>query len=185
MASHGRRPAIRKILCALDGSEHAEKALALAADLAAKYRAELILLHGLSDGRLSAAERALARTEFRDEVLRAARGTEPGRSGEVAEAAIDRVLDDSERFGHRLREHLARGLLQRGEHEARARGVDEVATIMHSGEPASTILDHARHRGVDTVVLGSRGLGGVQGLVMGSVAQKLMHEAPCTVVAVR
>ena len=42
---------MQRILVALDGSEHSDKALDLASDIAAKYGAELVLLHVMSDGR--------------------------------------------------------------------------------------------------------------------------------------
>ena len=40
---------MQRILVALDGSEHSDKALDLASDIAAKYGAELVLLHVMSD----------------------------------------------------------------------------------------------------------------------------------------
>ncbi|WP_256432948.1 universal stress protein [Martelella soudanensis] len=42
-----------------------------------------------------------------------------------------------------------------------------------------------RERKVDTVVLGSRGLGDVAGLLLGSVSHKVTHLAPCTCIVVR
>ncbi|WP_180901977.1 universal stress protein [Martelella soudanensis] len=47
------------------------------------------------------------------------------------------------------------------------------------------ILDAIRERKVDTVVLGSRGLGDVAGLLLGSVSHKVTHLAPCTCIVVR
>jgi len=38
---------IKNILCALDGSSHAEKALDLAVDMARKFDAQLVLFHVL------------------------------------------------------------------------------------------------------------------------------------------
>jgi hypothetical protein len=40
---------MQRILVALDGSEHSDKALDLASDIAGKYGAELVLLHVMSD----------------------------------------------------------------------------------------------------------------------------------------
>jgi len=50
--------------------------------------------------------------------------------------------------------------------------------------PAATILLEAA-RGADLLVVGSRGLGGFAGLLLGSVSSKVAHYAACPVVIVR
>jgi nucleotide-binding universal stress UspA family protein len=60
---------MQRILVALDGSEHSDKALDLASDIAAKYGAELVLLHVMSDKPLTDGERYLAETEYVDDLL--------------------------------------------------------------------------------------------------------------------
>ena len=62
---------MERILVALDGSEHSEKALDLASDIAGKYGAELILLHVMSDRPLTDAEREMAEVEYLDDLSRA------------------------------------------------------------------------------------------------------------------
>lgn len=49
--------------------------------------------------------------------------------------------------------------------------------------PARAILD-AADEGADLIVMGSRGRGGLKGLLLGSVSQKVVHHAPCPVVVV-
>ncbi|HIH03681.1 MAG TPA: universal stress protein [Methanoregulaceae archaeon] len=53
------------------------------------------------------------------------------------------------------------------------------------GDPAGVILGIAEKEAADLLVLGSRGLGALSGLVMGSVSQKLVHLAPCPVLIVK
>lgn len=57
-------------------------------------------------------------------------------------------------------------------------------SIVLLGEPASTIAAHVERRGADAVVMGTRGLGTIGGLVLGSVATKVIHLAkpPVTLV---
>jgi nucleotide-binding universal stress UspA family protein len=47
------------------------------------------------------------------------------------------------------------------------------------------ILRGARDRAVDMIVLGSRGFGDAEGLLLGSVSHKVAHLAACTCVTVR
>jgi nucleotide-binding universal stress UspA family protein len=51
--------------------------------------------------------------------------------------------------------------------------------------PAAVILDLMENELVDLLVIGSRGLGALSGLVMGSVSQKLVRLAPCPVLIVK
>lgn len=52
------------------------------------------------------------------------------------------------------------------------------------GEPATTILDYARHHVVDYIILGARGSSAVRRF-LGSVSARVTAEAPCTVTVVR
>jgi nucleotide-binding universal stress UspA family protein len=47
------------------------------------------------------------------------------------------------------------------------------------------IVRDVEHRGADLVVLGSRGLGGVRRLVLGSVSESVLTHAACSVLIVR
>jgi nucleotide-binding universal stress UspA family protein len=55
--------------------------------------------------------------------------------------------------------------------------------VVIAAEPARTLIE--RSEGADLLVLGSRGLGGFQGLLVGSVSQKCLHHAHCPVVVIR
>jgi nucleotide-binding universal stress UspA family protein len=57
-----------------------------------------------------------------------------------------------------------------------------VTPILREGQPADMICAEAKH--ADLVVVGSRGLGGFKGLLLGSVSQQVVHHAPCPVVVV-
>ena len=53
------------------------------------------------------------------------------------------------------------------------------------GTPAEAILDVARTRNVDLIVMGSRGLGRLAGALLGSQSQKVVQHATCPVLIVR
>ena len=53
------------------------------------------------------------------------------------------------------------------------------------GPAAHAILDVARARGCDLIVMGSRGLGRVGVALLGSVSTRVIHEAHCPVLVVR
>lgn len=53
-----------------------------------------------------------------------------------------------------------------------------------AGHTADAIADVARELDADIVVVGTRGHGPVAGLLVGSVTQRLLHTAPCPVLAV-
>ena len=58
--AHPQESYMERIMVALDGSDHSDKALDLASDIAAKSGAELVLLPVISDKPLTDAERHMA-----------------------------------------------------------------------------------------------------------------------------
>lgn len=61
----------------------------------------------------------------------------------------------------------------------------EIRTELIEGNPAEAIIEVAKTRGSDVIVMGSRGLGRLTGLVLGSTSQKVVSHAPCPVLIVR
>ncbi|HSP74528.1 MAG TPA: universal stress protein [Gaiellaceae bacterium] len=64
---------------------------------------------------------------------------------------------------------------------AQAEGV-EVERIVREGQPAEVLVEAAED--AELLVVGSRGLGGFRGLLLGSVGQQCAHHARCPVVIV-
>jgi nucleotide-binding universal stress UspA family protein len=56
---------------------------------------------------------------------------------------------------------------------------------VRSGDPAHEILAAAEDRGADLIVMGSRGLGGLDRLLLGSVARNVLSHAHCSVLILR
>jgi nucleotide-binding universal stress UspA family protein len=61
----------------------------------------------------------------------------------------------------------------------------EVMTHAREGDPAEVIIDVAQEEGADLIVVGARGLSGLQRFLLGSVSSKLSHHAPTSVMVVR
>jgi nucleotide-binding universal stress UspA family protein len=78
-------------------------------------------------------------------------------------------------------ETAARDGLQRAIADAAAGDV-EVETAVKEGQPADVLLKEAQT--AELLVVGSRGLGGFRGLLLGSVSQQCAHHAPCPLVIV-
>lgn len=61
----------------------------------------------------------------------------------------------------------------------------QLETEILEGPPAEAILRVAGVRKVDLIVMGTRGLGQLQGLLLGSQSQKVLTHAACPVLLVR
>ena len=61
----------------------------------------------------------------------------------------------------------------------------EIHTELIEGNSAEAIIEVAKTRHSDVIVMGSRGLGRLAGLVLGSTSQKVVSHAPCPVLIVR
>lgn len=67
---------------------------------------------------------------------------------------------------------------------AKTEGVDAQAFVMN-GKPADAIIESAKDAGADLIVLGSHGRTGLDKLLMGSVAERVIVLASCAVLVVK
>jgi nucleotide-binding universal stress UspA family protein len=147
----------RNLLVPVDGSESSHKAAEVAADLATKYGARVTVLH----------------------VQRPGRGIAP----ELLDAFIAAKSAGMPEFDF-LREH-AQEIADREVAAIRAAGVANVERAIESGDPAHRIVDYAKAHQVDLIVMGSHGRGKLEGILLGSVANKVAQLAGCTCITVR
>jgi nucleotide-binding universal stress UspA family protein len=57
--------------------------------------------------------------------------------------------------------------------------------MLGDGDAATTIVDTARNKACDLIVMGTHGWGGLTRLLMGSVAEAVVRRAPCPVLTVK
>ena len=83
------------------------------------------------------------------------------------------------------RDDIGKQVVEKAAQAARDKGVTKIETTIGRGDPARTIVSEAKTRGVEAIIMGSRGLSDLRGLVVGSVSHKVSHAAECTVITVR
>lgn len=60
-----------------------------------------------------------------------------------------------------------------------------VVTSVRTGAPFVEIIDYVRENGIDLIVMGTHGRGGLEHILIGSVAEKVVRKAPCPVLTIR
>ena len=90
---------------------------------------------------------------------------------ELAGLQINLVRDAGKRLRHGIRTLDRHGL--------------RITTEVCTGRPGSSIVQCARDRRSDLVIVGSHGRTGIAHLLMGSVAEYVVRHAPCPVLVIR
>lgn len=84
---------------------------------------------------------------------------------------------------HRQQQAAGRALLERAARLLR-RAYPDIKLILRKGLPIYEILRLLREGHPDVIVSGTRGLEGAKGLALGSVSQRLLSYAPCSVMLI-
>ena len=173
---------VKHIVCAVDGSEHSDKAVELAADLAVRYDAELSLLHVFMSGMtLSELNRFSEHAHLKDLVH-----AENSRLSEYAVAvaaphAVAYIPSPSDEVVARI----GKVILEDARQLALSKTVKNVSINTANGSPAEEIINFAQAKSADMLVIGSRGLGSFKSIFLGSVSHKVTHAAQCTCITVK
>ncbi len=146
---------LKNILVATDASPASNRAINLAADMAGKYGATLHLLYAVREMQLPPELKKMAEVE------------------KIAGARTD-VLD-----------FVGRKILGDAESRALKKGATRVKSSLEHGDPATVILRYAKRRKADLIVLGTRGLGQVKGMLMGSVSRKVTNLSDISCLIIR
>ncbi|MDJ1015794.1 MAG: universal stress protein [Paracoccaceae bacterium] len=174
----------KHIFVATDGSESAERAVALGAELAATFEIPLTIGHVLRFGRLPKELARMAEAEHIIDTVQKASNITLG----LPAGPRDSDLFSSSHMSSDIVQGITlvgEEIISRAANRAKELGAKTIATMMVSDDPADGILEMAEEAGADMIVMGHRGLGRVRYLLAGSVAQKVNNHAECTVVTVR
>jgi nucleotide-binding universal stress UspA family protein len=147
----------KNIVVAVDGSQYAKRATVAATDLAKRYKSSLqfIIVTKPPPARLSEDLKHYMEIEHLK-----------GSPEEFVSVAVQKVVNDAEQH-------------------ARKKGVKNVHSVVHQGPVARSIVNHAKRQKADLIVMGSRGLGALEGVLLGSVSHKVTNLADCAVMIVR
>ncbi len=148
---------LKNILVAIDGSKASTNVLQSATELSEKFGAGLHLLHVVWELQIPS------------------NPANPGLMGK---------FDIVEQQHHDLLTSSGEQLLNQAKRVAESNGASVLQAEIGSGDPASEIVKYADKNQMDLIVIGSRGLGQVKGLLMGSVSRKVcnMTKVNCLIV---
>ncbi|MEO5336532.1 MAG: universal stress protein [Magnetospirillum sp. WYHS-4] len=168
----------KTILVATEGSEAGNRAVETAARLAHTLRAALTVAMVIEPA-MAAALHAWRRGEH-----------DAGEAGPPHPllTGVPGWLDRArEHVGHsrEFDDELAEIVLNHARTRALAEGMAEVRTIAGHGDAVESIIEIAASERPDLLVFGSRGLGVMRGLLLGSVSLQLSQLAPCPCLIVR
>jgi len=89
--------------------------------------------------------------------------------------AVDIVVTDQYKM-----EQIAYIVADKAKKDMETEGI-AVDTVVLSGDPGLSISQYANDNHFDLIIMGSRGLSGVKGLLLGSVSHKVLQTAHCPV----
>ena len=151
---------IKRILVATDASEASNRALNMAAQLSAQYDADLHIIHVIRDMQI------------------------PFEIKEIPELESD-TIESFASAREEIMRKIAQSVLKTARKSAEKSGASRVETTIGTGDPASSILDLAKRREIDLIVIGTRGLGKLKGQILGSVSRKVTNNAETSCLTVR
>ncbi|GAB4358836.1 MAG: universal stress protein [Oricola sp.] len=99
----------------------------------------------------------------------------------LLEASMSMVRpDEPEILDDAMRDH-ARKVAEEAKQVAAAEGVTALRAFAKAGQPARAIVKFAEEHDAGLIVVGSRGIGDVEGFLLGSVSHKVTSLARCPV----
>ena len=170
---------ISTIIAPIDGTEQSDNALRFASDIAQKYDAGLVLVHALLRGTSVSIMQEIAEEKgFLDQVKDDLSNVET-----IPIATVAGVAAPMEVLPNETLELFGRLLLKSAEDSVS--GVNRISTRVIDEDPAKAILQCVEEEQGDLIVIGSRGVGDLKSLLLGSVSHKVVEQADCPCVVVK
>lgn len=135
------------ILVAVDGSETSIKALDTAIQIAKQFGAKLHVVHVVREMQV------------------------PSNIGRMED------MEKMQRQRHDALTTVGEQIVNQAKRKAQTGGVTSVEGDIATGDPATAIVGYADKNKDGLIVMGSRGLGEVEGMLMGSVSRKVANSA--------
>jgi nucleotide-binding universal stress UspA family protein len=153
-----------KILVCVDGSEQSQKAIEVASLIAEGPQVEDVALIHVYENKLDPYSSS----------------TWGGEGYAVSQMDVEHLKERYEK-----EKEKGNRILQKARIFFEAKNI-KARTILKEGHPADRIVETASEEGFDMIVIGSRGLGGLQRLFLGSVSNAVVQEAKnCSVIVVK
>ncbi len=163
------------ILAPTDGSAHANRAVDTAINLATKYRARLVVLHVLlHHATAQEIDHILEGVEVDQETQAEIRGLRSVSAPIPVGGSHGR-----DTLSRRLAERVGAHVVDRATRAAKAAGVEQITPVVAAGSPSKQIVEVAEQEKINLLVMGTRGLGGLQSLLHGSVSQAVRNACHC------
>jgi len=170
------------IVVAIDGSSHAIRALAVAAELAAQDKAVLGIIYVVDDN-ISGLPKGLFELSRTEHII------DPSPNLflklEDGDAQSLKAAGEAAAESQRILTELAESIVKEAERNAKIDGAENITTCVVNGKPADEIIKFAVKQEADVIVTGRRGIGSLKGLFMGSTSMKVAQSADCTCITVK
>ena len=102
----------------------------------------------------------------------------------LLEASMSMVRPDEPESPDVAMREFAGSVVENAKAFAAEHGAKDIRGFIKSGPPARTIVNFAEDKDANLIVLGSRGLGDIEGYLLGSVSHKVTSLAKCPVLVV-
>jgi nucleotide-binding universal stress UspA family protein len=152
-----------KILVPVDGSDHSQRALETAIEVASKFRGNLTLIH-------------VYQVPVRPVVIPEPTTLTPPPVTVIAPAEVAKVAEAAR--------EAAMKILKDGEERAKAAGLD-VEIMLKEGNASQEILKIVKEGDFGLIVMGARGISKLKEILVGSVSDDVIRNASCPVLIVK